>query len=100
MFHFLRVLWVSCGVNMLLASAGCNLNRFAADQAGGIAATSSSYMRGFWDYEIARSGTSSGIMQLESMHSVSPENEQLSLTLASMYVGYGFGWVELDMDRA
>lgn len=57
-------------------------------------------MRGFWDYEIARSGTASGIMQLESMHSVSPENEQLSLTLASMYVGYGFGWVELDMEKA
>lgn len=57
-------------------------------------------MRGFWDYDIARSGTAAAIMQLESMHSVSPDNEALSLTLASSYVGHAFGWVELDMERA
>jgi hypothetical protein len=81
-------------------ASGCSLDRFAADQAGGIAAKSARSMRGFWDYDIARSGTAAAIMQLEAMHSVSPDNAALSLTLASSYVGHAFGWVELDMERA
>ena len=81
----------------LLLSAGCNLNRFAADQAGSIAAASTGHMRGFWDYEIAGHGTAAAIMQLEAMHSVSPDNEALTLTLVSTYVGYAFGWVELEL---
>lgn len=81
-------------------SAGCSLNRIAADQAGNIAAASSDYMRGFWDYEIARSGTASAIMQLEAMHSASPDNEDLTLVLVSSYIGHAFGWVELDLAEA
>jgi hypothetical protein len=91
--------WLTVLTSLLLG-AGCDLSRFAADQAGGIAATSSTYMRGFWDYDIARAGTASAIMQLEAMHSVSPENEALTLALVSTYVGHAFGWVELDMERA
>jgi TRAP transporter T-component len=85
---------------LLLISSGCNLNRFAADQAASIAGQSTAYMRGFWDYEIARHGTASAIMQLEAMHSVSPDNETLTLALVSAYVGHAFGWVELDMEQA
>ncbi|HKP59725.1 MAG TPA: TRAP transporter TatT component family protein [Polyangiales bacterium] len=88
------------GALLVVFAGGCDLNRFAADQAGSIAARSTGYMRGFWDYEIARSGTASAIMQLEAMHSVSPENEDLTLTLVSTYVGHAFGWVELDAERA
>lgn len=80
--------------------AGCSMNRFAANQAGSIAAESTGYMRGFWDYDIARHGTAAAIMQLEAMHSVSPDNEELTLTLVSTYVGHAFGFVELDMERA
>lgn len=93
-----RLIVLALSLSPLLA--GCNLNRFAANQAGSIAASSSGYMRGFWDYEIARSGTASAIMQLEAMHSVSPDNEDLSLTLVATYVGHAFGFVELDMERA
>jgi hypothetical protein len=95
-----RLAWRIAFATLVAASAGCNLNRFAADQAGSIAASSTSYMRGFWDYDIARAGTAAGIMQLESMHSVTPDNESLTLTLVASYVGHAFGWVELDMERA
>jgi hypothetical protein len=95
-----RFAWPFALVACLTQSASCDLNRFAADQAGSIAAVSTPYMRGFWDYDIARSGTAAGIMQLEAMHSVTPDNEQLSLTLVASYVGYAFGWVELDMEQA
>ena len=92
--------WLVCLSATSVLFAGCNLNGIAADQAGNIAAASSDYMRGFWDYEIGRAGTASAIMQLEAMHSVSPGNEALSLALVSTYIGHTFGWVELDMERA
>jgi hypothetical protein len=95
-----RFAWPIALVACLTPSSGCNLNRFAANQAGSIAAESTPYMRGFWDYDIARHGTAAGIMQLESMHSVTPDNEPLTLTLVASYVGYAFGWVELDMEQA
>jgi hypothetical protein len=87
-----------CGT--LLLTGACNLNSFAANQAASIAGASNEYMRGFWDYDIARHGMSAAIMQLEAMHSVSPDNETLTLTLVSTYVGYGFGFVELDLAEA
>ena len=92
-----RQLWFFVLAPLVL---GCNLNKFAADQAGSIAVASSGHMRGFWDFEIARPGTAAAIMQLEAMHSVTPDNEQLTLTLASAYVGYAFSWVELDLEHA
>lgn len=92
--------WLVCLSATSVFLGGCNLNRIAADQAGNIAAASSDYMRGFWDYEIGRSGTAAAIMQLEAMHSVSPDNEALSLALVSSYIGHTFGWVELDLAEA
>lgn len=88
---------------MILAAsteAGCSLNSFAADSAGGIAAESVDRMRGFWDYEIAGQGNAAGIMQLEGLYGFSPNNEELALTLAASYVGYAFGWVEVQAERA
>jgi len=93
----------TAALSLLLVTSllsACSLSRLAADQAGGIAASSAGYMRGFWDYEIARHGTASAIMQLEAMHSISPQNEALALALVATYVGHAFGWVELDMERA
>jgi hypothetical protein len=80
--------------------SACSLNRFAANQAGDIAAVSTGSLRGFWDYDIARAGTASGIMQLEGLHAISPDNEELTLTLVASYVGYAFGWIEADMEEA
>ena len=92
--------WLVCLSATSVLLAGCSFNRIAADQAGNIAAASSDYMRGFWDYEIAGTGTASAIMQLEAMHSVSPDNEPLTLALVSSYIGHTFGWVELDLAEA
>lgn len=83
-----------------LLLGACNMNGFAADQAGSIAAGSMSHMRGFWDYEIAGHGNAAGIMQLESLHGISPDNEELALVLCASYIGYAFGWVEVAAEKA
>lgn len=79
---------------------GCSMTHLSADLAGSMAVESMPHMRGFWDYEIAGQGNAAGIMQLESMHSLSADNPQLSLTLCASYVGYAFGWVEVAAQRA
>ena len=90
----------SLSVLAALALAGCSMSGFAADQAGAIAAQSVDRMRGFWDYEIAGHGNAAGIMQLEGLYGFSPDNEQLALTLCASYVGYAFGWLEIEAEKA
>lgn len=75
------------------------MSSFAADQAGAIAAESVDRLRGFWDYDIAGHANAAGIMQLEGLLGLSPDNEDLALTLCASYVGYAFGWVEVQAER-
>lgn len=83
-----------------LLGAGCSMNKIAADTAGSVAAASSVHMRGFWDYDIAGHGNAAGIMQLESMYGISPDNEDLALMLCQSEMGYAFGWVEVAAEKA
>jgi hypothetical protein len=90
----------AASVLALLPNASCSMSSFAAGQAGGIAARSVDRMRGFWDYEIAGQGNAAGIMQLEALLGLRPDNEDLALTLCASYVGYAFGWVEVQAEKA
>jgi hypothetical protein len=72
---------------------GCNFNRIAVDTTAGVLAEGENSTRGYFDYESAGHAAPSGIMQLEGMHSVSPDNEQLSMILAKAYMAYAYGWV-------
>lgn len=76
------------------------MDRFAAGSAASLAAASAKRMRGFWDYRIAGQGMPAQILQLEALYAVAPDNETLALLLASTYVGYAFGWLEVEMERA
>lgn len=90
----------AAGILAAVSLAGCSMTTFAANQAGGMAAQSVDRMRGFWDYDIAGQGNAAGIMQLESLLGFSPENEDLALVLCASYVGYGFGWIEVQAEKA
>ncbi len=83
-----------------LVGSGCNLNKIAADQTASLLTEAAPALDGFWDYEIAGLGTPGAIMQLEAMLAVTPDNEDLALSLAKAYVGYGIGWVENDYELA
>jgi hypothetical protein len=89
-----------CVLVLLLSSSSCSLNGLAADSAASMAKAAEPHMRGFWDYEIAGAGIAQSIMQLEALHAISPDNEQLSLVLASSHVGYAFGWLEVQIEQA
>lgn len=83
-----------------VASSGCSFKKMAVDSAASMLTDSAPAMEGFFDYDLAGLGTPAAIMQMEAMHSVSPDNEALALTLAKAYVAYAVGWVENDYEVA
>lgn len=88
--------------NLLVASVailascllgGCSLSKFAVDKIAGGMSGSTTVLRATFDYEVAGQGAAASIMQLEAFHSISPDNEVLTLALAQNYIAYAYGWV-------
>jgi hypothetical protein len=93
----------------LAAGLGGCVSELAADTTAGFLADAAPSARAYFDYDSAGQAAANGIMQLEGLHRVSPDNELLTLTLAQAYVAFAFGWVMdaqeesafgLDYDRA
>jgi hypothetical protein len=83
-----------------LSALGCSLNQMAVDTTAGVMAEAEGSTRGYFDYESAGDAAPSGIMQLEGLHTISPDNGQLSLTLAKAYMAYAYGWVMDQREEA
>lgn len=83
-----------------LSLSACNINKIVADGTGDLLEEGSPALDGFWDYEIAGYGVASAIIQLETFHHVSKDNEKLAMVLAKAYVGYAQGWVENEYEAA
>ena len=77
-----------------LSLSACNINKIVADGTGDLLEEGAPALDAYWDYDIAGTGIASAIIQLETFHSVSPDNEKLAVNLAKAYVGYSQGWVE------
>lgn len=97
MHHRLPFL-VSC---LLVSSVlgSCSLSKFAVNTIAGGMAGSTDVLRATFDYEVAGQGAAASIMQLEAFHSISPNNETLTLALAQNYIAYAYGWV-MDAQQA
>lgn len=73
--------------------SACNLDRVAVDTTAGVMAKAEPVARSYFDWESAGYASPSGIIQLEGLHLVSPDNDRLSLTLVKAYMAYAYGWV-------
>jgi hypothetical protein len=69
------------------------LNKVAVNTTAGLLADAGDSTRAYFDYESAGYAAPSGIMQLEGLHTISPDNDGLSMTLAMAYMAYTYGWV-------
>ncbi len=78
---------------------GC-VSEFAADATAGFLTDAAPSARAYFDYDSAGQAAANGIMQLEGLHRVSPDNETLTLTLAQAYVAFAFGWVMDAQEQA
>jgi TRAP transporter T-component len=52
------------------------------------------------DYELAHSATQASLVQFEGMHALSPENGDALYLLVKGWTGYGFGFIEDQMEAA
>jgi hypothetical protein len=90
---------VGCfGTLSLLCSVllgGC-ISSLAADTTADFLTDAAPAVRGYFDYETAGYAAATGLIQLEGLHTVTPEHERLTLAMAQGYIAYAFGWV---MDR-
>ena len=80
-------------IGLSAAASGCNLDRIAVDTTAGIMAQAEGVARSYFDWESAGYASPSGIIQLEGLHIVSPDNDELTLTLVKAYMAYAYGWV-------
>jgi hypothetical protein len=80
-------------------SAGCIESALTSGQ---IAATleASSAFDTLGDYELARSAAQAGLVQFEGMHVLAPDNADALFLLTKGWVGYGYAFVEDEMETA
>jgi hypothetical protein len=85
---------------LLAFSSGCSVSKLAADTTASFMADAAPAARAHFDYESAGLSAAAGLVQLEGLHRISPDNEELTLTLAQAYVVYAFGWVGDEREAA
>jgi hypothetical protein len=79
---------------------GCNLNRVAVNTTAGILGEAADTTRAYFDWESMGVAAPSGLIQLEGLHTISPDNDALSLMLLKAYMAYAYGWVMDAYDEA
>jgi hypothetical protein len=94
--HFVTL---ALAAGMSLGTTGCIKSMLTNGQ---IQATreASSALDTVGDYEMARGAAQAGLVQFEGMHKLAPDNSDALFLLTKGWVGYGFGFVEDEMEIA
>ena len=84
---------------LALGSTGCIKSMLINGQIEGTRKASAAFDT-IGDYELARSAAESGVVQFEGMHLLAPDNADALFMLTKGWVGYGFGFIEDQMEAA
>ena len=84
---------------LALGSSGCIKSTLTNGQISATREASAAFDT-IGDYELARSAAQSGLVQFEGMHVLAPDNSDALYLLAKGWVGYGFAFVEDEMEAA
>jgi hypothetical protein len=76
----------------MVSLGGC-IKSLAADTTADFLTDAAPAVRGYFDYETAGYAAANALLQLEGLHSVTPEHDGLTLAMAQGYIAYAFGWV-------
>ncbi len=79
---------------------GCSLQRLAVDQTAGIIVAAAPAIQQEGDFEYARQALPAGLVQVQGLWQVAPDNEDLLLQLASGYAAYALVFLEDEMEAA
>ena len=82
-----------------LGSTGCIKSMLINGQIEGTRKASAA-LDTIGDYELARGAAQAGLVQFEGMHHLAPDNSDALFMLTKGWVGYGFGFVEDELEAA
>ena len=83
---------------LCLLLGACDTAKFTAESTSGLFTRAAPAFEEYWDYDLAGEAVPATIVQLEGILRVVPDNEALIAQLARAYVGYGYGWLEADVE--
>ena len=89
-----RRLGVTLFLAGLLALAGCDTAKLAADSTAALFGRAAPGIEQHWDYDLVGKSFPASIIQLEGLLRIVPDNETIGLSLIAAYIGYGTGWIE------
>jgi hypothetical protein len=69
-----------------LELGGCTFNQVAVNTTAAVLVEAQDTTRAYFDWESAGAAAAGGIMQLEGLHTVSPDNEDLTLMMVKAYM--------------
>jgi tetratricopeptide (TPR) repeat protein len=93
------LLTLSLAAGLSLGTTGCIKAMLVNGQIEGTRKASAAFDT-IGDYELARSGAGAGLVQFEGMHKLAPDNSDALFMLTKGWVGYGFGFIEDEMEQA
>lgn len=79
---------------------GCDTVKFAANASAELFTRAQPGIEQFWDYETAGKAIPAGILQLEGVLRIAPDNERILMFTIGSYLGYGVGWIEDRLQEA
>ena len=79
---------------------GCDTVKFAANASTELFTRAQPGIEQFWDYETAGKAIPAGILQLEGVLRIVPDNERILIFTIGSYLGYGVGWIEDRLEEA
>jgi hypothetical protein len=94
-----RILLRLLGVAGLLVATACDLTALTAGSTAKMFKRAAPAIEQHWDYELVGNAMPASIAQLEGIHRIVPNNEDIVEQLVRVYVSYGFGWVEDEIEQ-
>ena len=93
----------SCCLLLVLLPAvllGCDTVKFAANASAELFTRAQPAIEQYWDYETAGKAVPAGILQLEGVLHIVPDNERILMFTIGSYLAYGVGWIEDRLEEA
>jgi hypothetical protein len=87
-------------VLQLVLLSGCDVPKFVANSSTELFTRAQPGIEQFWDYETAGKAIPAGILQLEGILRIVPDNERILIFTIGSYLGYGVGWIEDRLQEA
>jgi hypothetical protein len=95
----MKILACAAGMTLLLGTTGCLKSMIVNGQLSG-AREVSGVAQTIGDIDVGRSAAGGGLVQLEAMHKLAPDNTDGLFLLTQAWAGYGFSYAEDDYEAA